>query len=282
MSNFPLRTVVALGVLSLAGFVAAAMPPARQRPPLDTAGETALQAYAAAAPPKAFAVAAGGAWGWAADQPNPEAAMREALAACQVHTELRCLPLMEGTKWVFDTKAWARSWRLDLSDESARPAPVGAARGQRLPDLAFSTPTGQPGSLSQLRGKVVVLHFWGSWCTPCRQEMPALQKVATQLASRNDIAFVLLQAREPIALSRQWARERGVHLPLHDSGADAQDATFKLKSGARMPDRVLAPVFPSTYVLDQNGRVVFSHKGELTGWPGYAPLLRDLAGGLGR
>jgi thiol-disulfide isomerase/thioredoxin len=251
----------------------------RQLPPRDAGAEAALKAYAAAGPPKAFAMAPGSAWGWVADQPNQDAALRGAMASCQTRTELHCVPLMDGAKWVFNAREWPQQWRPYVTDELAKKAPVGAARGQRLPDLAFTTPTGQASSLSQWRGKVVVVYIWGSWCEPCRKEMPEIQKLTSQLAGRKDIAFLLLQAREPIQLSRQWLREHGIRLPLHDSGAEAQQNTLKLSSGARIADSVLAPVFPSTYVLDQNGLVVFSHKGELAGWPSYAPLLRDLAGG---
>ena len=272
------KTCTAVVALLLAGASAAALPPARLRPPLDAAAAAALQAYTQAAGHKAFAVAPGSAWGWVADQASQEAAMREALVRCQTRTELRCQALMDGTKWVYDAKTWPQQWRPYVSDEQAKKAPVGAARGQRLPDLAFTTPTGQRSALSELRGKVVLLHFWGSWCTPCHKELPELQAMARQLAARKDIVLVLMQAREPIALSRQWAREHGIRLPLHDSGADAKENTFKLNSGARMADKVLAPEFPSTYVLDRNGLVVFSHKGALAGWPAYAPLLRDLVG----
>ncbi len=272
------QACTALVALLLAGTSAAALPPARLRPPLDAAAAAALQAYTQAAGHKAFAMAPGSAWAWVADQASQETAMREALARCQTRTQLRCQALMDDMKWVYDAKTWPQQWRPYVSDEQAKKAPVGAARGQRLPDLAFTTPTGQRSALSELRGKVVLLHFWGSWCTPCHKELPELQAMARQLAARKDIVLVLMQVREPIEASRQWAREHGIRLPLHDSGADAKENTFKLNSGARMADQVLAPEFPSTYVLDRNGLVVFSHKGALAGWPAYAPLLRDLMG----
>ncbi len=54
---------------------------------------------------------------------------------------------------------------------------VGLEVGQRAPDMILSTPKGDSLSLSSLRGKVVLIDFWASWCMPCRIENPNLVKV---------------------------------------------------------------------------------------------------------
>ena len=50
--------------------------------------------------------------------------------------------------------------------------------GAYAPDFEYNVPTGQTLRLSASRGKVVIVNFWATWCQPCRQEMPALQRVA--------------------------------------------------------------------------------------------------------
>src|ERR1700736_3554406 len=48
---------------------------------------------------------------------------------------------------------------------------------------------GKPAHLSDLRGKVVVLNFWGSWCQPCVEEAPALERLQRHIASRNALVL---------------------------------------------------------------------------------------------
>jgi thiol-disulfide isomerase/thioredoxin len=61
------------------------------------------------------------------------------------------------------------------------PDPNAAPRiGATAPDFEWNAPTGKTEKLSDLRGKIVVINFWATWCEPCRTEMPALQRVARE------------------------------------------------------------------------------------------------------
>ena len=59
--------------------------------------------------------------------------------------------------------------------------------GGQAPDFEWTTPAGQLRRLSELRGRTVVVNFWATWCAPCREEMPALDRVA-----RSDPKLVVL------------------------------------------------------------------------------------------
>jgi thiol-disulfide isomerase/thioredoxin len=252
-------------------------------PPLPPAGQAEYRAYLEAPDHAAFAVAPGGAWGWVSGQRSAAEAKAAALAACQANTAQPCVPYAEGPRVVFDVQAWPRSWGPYAGAVEARRAPVGHLRGQRMADLSFVDPVGRRGSVSALKGRVVVLHFWGAWCPPCRQEMPDMQKLQTALVGREDIAFVLLQAREKFQVSRQWAEKQGIRMPLHDSGSTGEDDTqFRLAGGGRVADREIASRFPTTYVLDKRGLVVFVHVGPVHDWMQYEPFLKDVAERSGR
>lgn len=270
-----MKTIGGVFLMAVAGtaIAAPAMPPH-----LGPPGRDEYREYVEAPDHRAFAIAPGGAWGWVSGKPTPKEAEEEALAICQGQTAQRCVSYAVDDRTVFDAAKWPTLWRPYTSAAQAKKAPVGRERGQRMHDLVFTNAQGKATRLSALRGKVVVLHFWGAWCPPCRREMPDLQKVRQAMARRPDIEFVLLQAREKFAVSKRWADERNIALPLADSGSTGEeDATFRLAGGRRIKDREIASRFPTTYVLDRNGIVVFSQVGPASDWSQYAPFLGDLA-----
>jgi thiol-disulfide isomerase/thioredoxin len=247
-------------------------------PHLPPNGQDEYREFVEAPDHRAFAIAPGGAWGWVSGKTSAREAEDEALAICQGQTEQRCVSYAVDSRTVFDAAGWPKLWRPYATAAQAAKAKTGRERGQRMHDLVFTTTQGKPGRLSALRGKVVVLHFWGAWCPPCRREMPDLQKIYQNLGKRPDIAFVILQAREKFEVSRQWAEQQGIALPLADSGSIGDDdASFRIAGGGRVKDREIANRFPTTYVLDRHGLVVFSHIGPIPDWSQYEPFLRDLA-----
>lgn len=232
---------------------------------------------------RAFAIAPGGVWGWVAGMSTAETAVSSALEACQKLSETRCIPYAIDEQVVFDEKNWATLWGPYKSKSQAAGAPVGKRRGERFPDLAFSTFRGKSLKLSDWRGKVTVLHFWGSWCTPCKHELPELQKLVEIFKNSSDIAFIFLPVRENIAASKQWLVSQRLDLPLYDAGIKSgEDEFLKLSDGGKIKDRAVAGVFPTTYVLDRHGVVAFSHAGPIADWAQYAPFLRDMAAKSGK
>lgn len=262
-----------LMIVAETAFAAPAMPPH-----LGLAGQEEYREYLEAPDHRAFAIAPGGAWAWVSAEPSAKEAEEKALAICQGQTEQRCVSYAVDNRTIFNAAKWPTLWRPYSTAAQSRKAKVGRERGQRMYDLAFANAQGRPARLSSLRGKVVVLHFWGAWCPPCRRELPDLQKVQQAMAQRPGIAFVVLQAREKFEVSKQWAEKQGISLPLADSGSTGEDdAAFRLAGGGRIKDREIANRFPTTYVLDRNGVVVFSHVGPVPDWSQYEPFLRDIA-----
>lgn len=252
-------------------------------PHLDSRGREGFREFLAAGKHRAFVVAPGGAWAWKGDAATIDAAVEEAVQECQQGTEQPCVPYLADDKIVFDAGRWATLWGPYLNHVEAVRAHIGKERGDRFFDLAIKSPTGKPMKISDLRGKVSVLHFWGTWCPPCRREMPELQKLQKELGATSGVQLVLLQMREDFATARQWMQQQSLVLPLFDSGVkDMGSDNLTLANGKTIPDRRMAVAFPTTYVLDKHGIVVFSHVGPVEGWLPYLPFLRDVAAKSGR
>ncbi|MGW0393554.1 TlpA family protein disulfide reductase [Streptomyces sp. NPDC003042] len=126
------------------------------------------------------------------------------------------------------------------------------ARGERTdaPKLDGETVDGKTLDTTTLKGKVVVLNVWGSWCPPCRAEAPYFAKVAKELADGGkDVAFVGLNTRDNSKQNAAAFEENfGITYPsLYDP-----DGKLML----RFPKGTLnAQSIPSTIVLDKDGKI---------------------------
>lgn len=277
----------ALAILLLACFPffaqAAALDDIAAVPHLDSEGQQAYRDFLDFDPHRAFAIAPGGGWAWKSGAASAQAAADNTLRACREDNGQSCALYALDDKVVFDDKTWARSWRPYATREQAGRAPVGSGHGQRFYNLSFTGTDGKTQTLADLRGQVVVLHFWGSWCPVCVKEMPELQQFQNALGASKGVKLVMLQMRETAQVSRQWLAQHHYDLPQSDSGArDRSDDQLHLADGKILADREIAPAFPTTYILDKHGIVLFSRIGPLARWPQYLPLLRDAAAYSGK
>jgi thiol-disulfide isomerase/thioredoxin len=121
--------------------------------------------------------------------------------------------------------------------------PAAAKVGESAPDIKVEDARGQAVTLSSLRGKVVVLDFWASFCEPCKEELPRVDALAKKLASRKNVVFV--------AVNLDKKREK----------ADAFLAVAKLASMTLLFDPKNTSgqraQLPMLWVLDTSGVVRF-------------------------
>jgi len=279
-NKLPLLAIAVLSGVSLsltAPVGAADLGDGTRIPQVGATGHAGYLDFSAAPDHKAFVIAPGGAWAWVSDKGSVEAAEAEALSACRQNTQQPCQLYASDDQVVFDEAAWAESWDLHVSTDQAAKAPLGTGRGDRFPDLALTAPDGRAITLAELKGKPVFLHFWGSWCPPCQTEFVDLQKLHDSVAGDGRVAFVLVQGRESIAKSRRWAQKRGFTMPLYDSGHQGRaQKSFRLADGTELSDRRLVSAYPTTYILDANGLIVFHQAGAGERWKDYEQLIRHI------
>ena len=89
----------------------------------------------------------------------------------------------------------------------------GYSSGMRPPDFSGSTADAQTLSLAALRGKVLLLNFWASWCQECRPEMPVFERLHREFMTHG-LSVVGVNAREGTAAIHGYAKELGLTFPL--------------------------------------------------------------------
>jgi thiol-disulfide isomerase/thioredoxin len=124
----------------------------------------------------------------------------------------------------------------------------GTGEGRGYADMAFADAEGQPMSVADFAGKKLLINFWASWCVPCREEMPALDALATRYNSED---FMVLPVNLDIGeggldKARAFLAEGAFeNLPLY---ADSTFAAFE-----RLKREAVAIGLPATLLVDANG-----------------------------
>lgn len=130
-----------------------------------------------------------------------------------------------------------------------KPAPL---RGYPAPEIAGQdVRSGETVSLSQFKGKVVLVNFWATWCPPCRKEMPDLQALQDELGEKVKVLAIGGDPNEPADKLLAYADNQQLTFTiLFDRGKGIQEY------------RALA--LPTTFVVDQNGIIREKIQGSLT------------------
>jgi peroxiredoxin len=140
-----------------------------------------------------------------------------------------------------------------LATDAARAANAPKAlapwTGGTTPALTLKDIAGVVHDLARYRGKVVVINFWATWCEPCREEMPSLQRLRARLPEKS-FAVLAINVDEPEARVRRFLEETRLDVPvLLDPNKTATRAW-----GVR--------VMPTTFVIAPDGRIRYRLLGE--------------------
>lgn len=107
-------------------------------------------------------------------------------------------------------------------------------------------------SLSDFRGKVVILNFWASWCDPCKEEAPLLQELSKEYEAR-DVVVLGVDSQDTTGDARDFASRYGLDYPLVHASGSAVYNQWGLTG------------FPETFLISGDGRVVHHFPGPVDG-----------------
>jgi peroxiredoxin len=136
--------------------------------------------------------------------------------------------------------------------------------GSAAPDFALKSGSGRNIRLSELRGQVVLINFWASWCGPCRQELPLLEKLQQRYRSAG-FTLLAISIDDNRRNADAMLGKLGVKLaPLYDTE----------KRAAKRYD---VDTMPATLIVDRDGRVRYVHRGYRSGYEAkYDQQVREL------
>jgi len=106
---------------------------------------------------------------------------------------------------------------------------------------------GRPQKLSDLRGTIVVVNFWASWCPPCKDETPGLNKLQKYIESRNAVVLGVSADEDPDAYAR-FLQTEGVLFPTYRDPSTKGSASDIARSYG-------TSVYPETYVIGRDGKI---------------------------
>ena len=129
-------------------------------------------------------------------------------------------------------------------------APITRKIGETLPDLSFRALDGKTVKLSELKSKVVLINFWATWCGPCVKEMPSLQKLSNEYASKGLTVVGVNLDEDPETVLAPFLEKHAIKF------------TSFVDPKGELADRFRISGLPLTLVVDGNRKLLYEHLGD--------------------
>ncbi len=129
---------------------------------------------------------------------------------------------------------------LSLLIAACGQGPKVATVGKPAPDFSLVDRKGKTWTLSELKGQVVFVNFWATWCPPCREEMPSMQRLYTMLPKDKFKMLAVLNKDNP-AVADDFAAKFGLTMPILDDQANQVGPRYGLTG------------IPETFIVDKQG-----------------------------
>jgi thiol-disulfide isomerase/thioredoxin len=116
------------------------------------------------------------------------------------------------------------------------------------PDMAFSDGEGKTFTLSSLKGKVVFLNFWATWCPPCRAEMPSINALYKKYKGDSNVVFLTVDTDGNYKKAKNFMKKQDYDLPVY-------------VAETQIPAELLGRAIPTTVIINKNGQIAFRQEG---------------------
>ncbi len=143
--------------------------------------------------------------------------------------------------WVLDKLIHTGLFKMDTKNENI-------ISQSSTANLLLKKDDGSLLNTTDLKGKVVFINFWATWCPPCRAEMPSIQGLYNKLKNDDRFVFIMVDADGDIKKSKQFLNKNKYDMPLYIAVEE-------------IPTQFLRGSIPTTVILDAKGNMVQRHEG---------------------
>lgn len=109
------------------------------------------------------------------------------------------------------------------------------------PEITVNDSSGKTDNLSELKGSVVFINFWATWCEPCREEMPSIQKLYNQFRNEKGFRMITILVKDDYQKALAYLKENNYEFPVLMDNNGKTAASYGITG------------VPETYIVDKNG-----------------------------
>jgi thiol-disulfide isomerase/thioredoxin len=151
-----------------------------------------------------------------------------------------------------NAKSWVLQQLVSTGVFNANIKKEGVSNTSSNTTFSFTNAQGTSASTASLRGKVIFINFWASWCPPCRAEMPSLNELCNKLKDDDRFVFLFINEDDDKIKAKQYLDRNHLEIPLFSHSGN-------------VPTEIFSGRLPTTIVLNKEGKIVLQH----TGMAGY-------------
>ena len=133
----------------------------------------------------------------------------------------------------------------EQSDQASSPVLSSTETGE---GMQFEDEDGKIIRLSDLKGKVVFINFWATWCPPCIAEMPSINKLSEKFKDKSNVVFLMVDMDANMKKSQKFMQKNDYNLKVYVPASQISPDYF-------------AGALPTTLLFDKSGKLVFKHEG---------------------
>ena len=115
-------------------------------------------------------------------------------------------------------------------------------------EMLYNDRDGNTYNLADLKGKVIFINFWATWCPPCIAEMPSINALYNIHKGKDEVVFLTIDADNDIENSSGFMEKRKLTLPVYTPAGT-------------IPQQFFTGTLPTTVIINKNGELVYKHEG---------------------